>query len=373
MKKLYPLAIALLSTFILASTSQAQTYSGTYTAVRNGNWHVTSGPNVWDPSGEPPVNCVNCNIIINAVVHLNTNVTLSSSSLLTVSGSGNSLVIDNSGGADYASSFNLLLLNDNSSPTNTIKTTNSGVIDATAADNDFDGLFTVYLASTPFTYFKHVGNGPSAYSGTNVANSQPVSTQVMASGSTLTANGTLPITMINFEAAVDKGAANLSWTTLLESNSDHFDIERSMDGVKFDVIGRVAARGNTSTPTNYSFTDGNPGSGTIEYRIHGYDRDSRQAMSPIKAIRTTLIASVNVYPNPATNYVNISIPAVETSAVNIRLIGLSGQLLAEKNVSGAGGTIQTFTVNNYPPGNYLIQVLHADGTKQVSKVLISRN
>jgi len=55
-----------------------------------------------------------------------------------------------------------------------------------------------------------------------------------------------------------------------------------------------------------------------------------------------------------------------------RLFGQSGQLLAERNVTGAGGTIQSFAVSNYPPGNYLIQVTTADGAKQVNKVMISK-
>jgi len=376
MKKLYPLASLLLGSLILTSTSQAQTYSGgTYTAVRNGNWHVTSGPNVWDVSGEPPANCSNCSIVINAVVHLNTSVTLTNASLLSVTGgSGHSkLYIDNSGGADWASSFNILLYNDGSNPVNQIKTSNGGTVDATNADNDYDGVFAVYLASTPYTYFKAVGNGASAYSGTNVAYAQPASTNTLNNGSTVTSTGTLPIILSDFEAAVDNGVVGLNWRTMLESNASYFNIERSADGVKWDVIGTVKAKGNSSTPTNYSFSDGNPGSGTIEYRIHEYDLDGRPMLSNVKAIRTAAIANVSVFPNPATNYVNISIPTSENSPVNMRLIDLAGHLLVEKNVSGAGGTIQTFTVSNYPPGNYLIQVLHADGTKQINKVLIARN
>ena len=376
MKKLYPLVTLLLSTFVLTSASQAQTFSGgTYTAVRNGNWHVTSGANVWDASGEPPANCIKCSIVINAVVHLNVSEILSGGSLLTVTGGGGhaKLVVDNSDGTDWTSSFNVLLYNDGSNPVNSLKTTNGGTVDATSADSTFDGVFAVYLASTPYTYFREVGYGPTAYSGTNVAFAQTVNNKTLNSGSTTTSTGTLPILLTDFYAVVNSGAVDLTWTTMLESNSDHFDIERSSDGTKWDVIGTVAAKGNSSIQTNYSFVDGNPGSGTVEYRVHGYDRDSRPIISMVRVLRTSAIATISVFPNPATNYLNISIPVSEMAGVHIRLIGQTGQVLAEKNVSGAGGTIQTFSVGNYPPGNYLIQVITSDGTKQISKVLISRN
>jgi hypothetical protein len=223
-------------------------------------------------------------------------------------------------------------------------------------------------------YFKQIGNGPSTYSGTTVVNNRDVTTNTMSAGITLTADGTLPITLVDFDAVVDNGSVILSWRTLMESNSDHFDIERSSNGgSNWDVVGKVAAQGNSSIPVSYSFTDANPGSGTFQYRVHGYDKDGRSTLSPIKVVRTTPIANVSVYPNPAKDYVNVSLPASESGMVHIRLISQTGQLLVEKNVTGAGGTVQSFSVSSYPTGNYLVQVISTDGTRQVSKVVISRN
>ncbi|MBN8855774.1 MAG: hypothetical protein BGO55_22635 [Sphingobacteriales bacterium 50-39] len=377
MKKLYPLASLLLSGLILTFGANAQSF--TYTAVRNGNWHTTSGPNVWDPSGEPPTSCSSCKIIINAgvTVTLNTSITLSGGSTLQVGSDGSAaaaLLIPSSGGTDWASSYNIILPNDGSNPTNTMKVVDGiSLVNASPAGT-YDGVLTSFTSGGSTTYFKQLGNSPNGFIGTTVGSNGPAAYGTTLTGpKTLSATGTLPITLVNFDAVVNSGAVDLTWTTMLESNADHFDIERSTDGTKWDVIGKVAAKGNSSIATNYSYTDGNPGSGTIEYRVHGYDKDGRSTVSPVRVVRTTAIASVSVFPNPATNYVNVSIPATEMSTVHIRLIGQSGQMLAEKNLSGAGGTIQTFGVSNYPPGNYLIQVLHSDGTKQISKVLISRN
>src|SRR3569833_2039681 len=138
-------------------------------------------------------------------------------------------------------------------------------VDATAADAQFDGIFTADL-STPVLTFKQIGNGPSAYQGTTVKNTRTVSTQTMASGSNLVASGTLPLGLTDFDAFVSNGAVNLTWNTQYEQNSDHFDIERSSsNGAIWDVIGKVAAQGNASSVTNYNFTDANPGSGTVQY------------------------------------------------------------------------------------------------------------
>lgn len=371
MNKLYPFA-TLLSAILLINSAEAQTY----TAVRNGDWHVPSGVNVWDPSGEPPVNCSGCTITISAgaVVRLNVNLTLTGGSVLNINGAGSKLWLDPSNGADWASSFNVILVNDGSNPSNTLKVTNGGLLDATAADANFDGVFTTFSAS-PTMYFKQIGQGASAYSGSTVANTRNVSTQTMNTGSTLTASGTLPIYITGFDAVPNNGAVDLTWTTQFEQNSDHFDIERSANGgVKWDVAGSIAAKGYSAIAVNYAFTDANPGSGNIQYRIHGYDVDGKPSYSPIKVVRTTPLATVSIFPNPAKDYVNVALPVSEVSSgmISVRLIGQTGQLLAEKRVTGTGGVTLSFPVGSYAPGNYLVQVVTADGSKQVSKVLISR-
>jgi hypothetical protein len=370
MNKLYPLA--LLATSLLIHGAQAQTY----TAERSGNWHVDSGPNVWDVSGEPPTNCSGCTITIKSgvTITMNAHITLSNSSILQVGTDGSSataLVINASGGTDFGTSYNIVLLNDGTS--NKLKM-NDGLsfLNASGAGT-YDGLLSLYA---PNNYYKLLGNAPSGFIGTTVTSNAPAAYGKTLTGpTTLNGTGTLPIGLTDFEAVVNNGAVDLTWITQFEQNSSHFDIERSSNGgAKWDVIGKVAAKGISALPVNYSFTDAGPGSGTIQYRIHGYDLDGKSILSPIQVIRTTPLANITVFPNPAKDYVNVSLPAEEatTGTVSIRLISQSGQLLVERRVTGAGGTIISFPVSSYTPGNYLVQVVTADGARQVSKVLISK-
>jgi hypothetical protein len=380
MKKLYPLS-TLVCAILLTHGAQAQT-GGTYTAVRDGNWHVTSGPNVWDPSGEPPTNCSNCLITINSgvTVTLNAHLVLSNSSTLQMGSTGSNAIatlqIPASGGTDWATGYNIILPNDGSTPANKIFLVRaSDKVNATGSGT-YDGVLTSFITSGVTTYFKQLGEAPSGFVETTVASNSPASYGNSLAGTvTLSANGTLPITLTDFDAAVSGGEVSLTWKTLMEQNSSRFDIERSSNGgTKWEVIGTVAAKGQSITVVNYAFTDGNPGSGTIQYRVHEYDLDGRPSVSDIKVIRLSTLATISIFPNPAKDYVNVSLPVSEATAgaVSIRLIGQSGQVLAEKNVKGAGGTILSFPVSSYAPGNYLVQVVAADGTRQVNKVLITK-
>jgi hypothetical protein len=375
MKKLYTLTLVISCLLFSSLSSSAQYAGGTYTAVTAGNWHTASGPGIWQ-TVEPPQNCVNCLIVLNieGTVTLNTTVTLSDNATLQIGGTGNTtvLTIGNSGASGFATSNSIILANDGTG--NTIQLlTSSSFLNASAAGT-YDGVLTSFTSGGVTSYFKQVGTAPSGFVGNNVASNSNASYGTTLIGvANLGSGGTLPIILANFSAVVDNGAVDLAWTTDLEINSDHFVVQSSTNaGASWDNIGTVTAQGNSAIAVNYSFTDKKPATGTSEYRLEMVDRDGKYAYSPVKAVRIGLMSSISVYPNPATDYVNIALSGDASVSANIRLINLSGQVLMEKNVSNAGGTTVPLTISNFPQGSYLIVVTGSDGTKQVNKILIAK-
>ncbi|WP_346238422.1 hypothetical protein ABDK00_008765 [Niabella insulamsoli] len=68
---------------------------------------------------------------------------------------------------------------------------------------------------------------------------------------------TLPVTMGAMSASLTEGILSVKWTTLSETNNDHFDIEASTDGVEFTKIGSLRSKSNgvnSSGPLNYEFS-----------------------------------------------------------------------------------------------------------------------
>lgn len=375
MKHFYTLTLVLSYLSFSLSTS-AQTYTGgTYTAVTSGNWHNTSG-SIWEPS-EPPQNCNNCLITVNVNgnVDLNINVTLSNGSALMIGGGSNFTVlsIGNSGASSLLSGYNVILANDGSN--STIQLVNSNALISAGGAGTYDGILTSFISGGVTTNFKAIGNAPNGFSGnTTVASNGPATYGTLLGGPvTLSSTGTLPIILANFNAVADNSQVNLTWTTQLEINSSHFVVQSSTNaGASWNNLGTVAAHGNSSTPINYSFTDTKPANGTTEYRLEMVDLNGATAYSTVKAVRIGLATSVSVYPNPASNYVNVVLGGSTTGNVTIRLMNSSGQLLMEKTVSNAAGTTVPLTVSNLPQGNYLIVVVGSDGTQQVNKLLIAK-
>jgi hypothetical protein len=119
--------------------------------------------------------------------------------------------------------------------------------------------------------------------------------------------------------------------------------------------------------------DEQPLSGTNFYRLTEVNLDNSYVYSQVVVVRTTTtLAQISLFPNPATNYVNVSLGGNTASAVTVLLTSAAGQRLAEKQATGGAGTIVTIPVENVASGLYIITVISADGLRESSSVLISR-
>lgn len=196
---------------------------------------------------------------------------------------------------------------------------------------------------------------------------------------TLSATGvaasvTLPIVLTGFSAVLNNDhGVTLDWNTQEEVNFSHFIIERSADGETWVGIGTVEAKGNSEVETAYTYVDEQPLSGNNFYRLTEVNLDNSYVYSQVVVVRTTTIAKLSLFPNPATNYINISLGGNSNSVVTVLLTSASGQRLAEKQATGGAGTIVTFPVQNLAAGMYILTVITADGSRESSPVLVSRS
>lgn len=166
------------------------------------------------------------------------------------------------------------------------------------------------------------------------------------------AGGPLPVRLRSFDAVKQSNAALLSWSTVQESNSSHFDVEHSADGVNFIVIGAVQAVGNTSVKSDYTFIDHNPITGNNYYRLKMVDKDGNYASSDIRLVNFSIknIPAITVYPNPVINEVHIT-NLRETNLIQI--LSMDGKLV--KNVQANQSAIN-IDMSNIAKGVYTIRV-----------------
>ncbi|MBL0016448.1 MAG: DUF3494 domain-containing protein [Bacteroidetes bacterium] len=127
----------------------------------------------------------------------------------------------------------------------------------------------------------------------------------------------LPVALVDFNAEKsDAGTvANLTWKTLTESNSDYFLMERSLDGIKFETIGKQLAAGYSDLMIAYTFMDETPASGNNYYRLQQVDQDGLATYSTVQALTFAQGVSVlSVYPNPFNSTLVLRLDQVEKDA-----------------------------------------------------------
>jgi Secretion system C-terminal sorting domain len=171
--------------------------------------------------------------------------------------------------------------------------------------------------------------------------------------------GTLPVSLATFTASSINNQAVLNWKTSNEVNSSKYVIEKSTTGSKFTAIGEVASKNSTNGAT-YTFTDNATIANAQYYRLKMIDKDGSFTYSTVVSLVGKETSSLKIYPNPVQNIAVVA-HAKAIDATQIIISSINGKQM--KQIAVASGSIQTsFSVENLPLGNYILQVKNSTGT-----------
>lgn len=139
--------------------------------------------------------------------------------------------------------------------------------------------------------------------------------------------GSLPVTLLDFEGRIIQTTAVLSWTTSSEQNNKLFDIQHSTDGIHFTTIGNVNGNGTSNQQHNYEFTDAHPALDYINYyRLLQVDVDGQFNLSKVIALHfESSFVNMALYPNPAHNYLLVSVPA-NGQKLTMKIFDVTGRM-----------------------------------------------
>lgn len=185
---------------------------------------------------------------------------------------------------------------------------------------------------------------------------------------------TLPVTLSAFSVYKSGNNAILDWKTSNELNTDHFEIERSYDGINFTVIGNKQAAGNSSSDVIYQYID--PiiiSSGNIYYRLKTLDIDGKSSYSKIVVLRINggIVKDFTVYPNPFTSNLKMEINSEKEVSVVLRLSSASGQVILNRNIllqKGVNVVVLSSELQNLNPGIHILELI-SDGGKMTQKII----
>lgn len=179
----------------------------------------------------------------------------------------------------------------------------------------------------------------------------------------------LPVTLNYFTAqASTASTVQLTWGTAMESNNDHFTLERSDDGIHYVTIGTLPGKGDYSQPTDYSYTDHSPEQGVNFYRLSQTDRDGKDKVLGIKTV-TLQDVGLRLGPNPAVHVVDVSFN--RGAWREIKLYNCAEQLLQTIPLTARDHQAH-INLLNYRAGTYYLAFVGTTGANNTVRQFVKR-
>lgn len=175
----------------------------------------------------------------------------------------------------------------------------------------------------------------------------------------------LPVNMVSFVAEKINRNVQLRWHVANEVNTDHYDVEQSLNGSVFTKIGTVLSKGGDGNNT-YQFTDANPSYQKNNfYRIKQVDRDGRFTYSVIRLIKFKSETLITVTPNPATNFIKVYTTQMP---LTVHLYDAGGRKMASQIITDGVGE---FDVSRFNRGSYIL-VAESNGVRLETKKIVKQ-
>lgn len=155
----------------------------------------------------------------------------------------------------------------------------------------------------------------------------------------------LPVDLASFKTMTEGKTAVLTWVTTSETNSSHFDIQRSANGINWKTLGTVAAQQDSKNTLIYKYVDKSPRPGNNYYRLKMVDLDRTYAYSSVQATYVNLPIGI-IYPNPVEDRLVITGGESQNKAV-VKIYDAAGKIVLTTQYTHEGIPVEKLGTGIY--------------------------
>jgi hypothetical protein len=171
---------------------------------------------------------------------------------------------------------------------------------------------------------------------------------------TFSGSSLLPINITNFHGTAMTDHNLLNWIIDYAYNVKSIHIERSANGINFEDIGTVTS---SLADKKGAFKDVRPLTNGNYYRLATINMDGSKEYSKVILLTRNDQLLVNVFPNPARDFINVEINTERRGKFKIVLYNTAGQLLFDKQVNTtASSQLIRIPASKFAKGQYHIAV-----------------
>jgi photosystem II stability/assembly factor-like uncharacterized protein len=153
----------------------------------------------------------------------------------------------------------------------------------------------------------------------------------------------LPVNGLNFTGKDAGDHIQLNWQTLQENGLDHFELERSTDGIHFSRITSVWPKGGAG-PNSYIYNDyderqlASQGRSNLQYRLKSVDLNGNSTWSDIVSINLAITGSVTLMGTAFESSLKIRVISDMSQTVTLQMYDMSGKLVLSKSIPVSSGS-----------------------------------
>lgn len=178
--------------------------------------------------------------------------------------------------------------------------------------------------------------------------------------------GPLPVEFLNVSAAKKEAGISIDWSTASETNSNFFDVEKSIDGgLNWNLVSTIKASGNSAVIKKYNAWDTKQVAGLNYYRIKQVDLDGKFKYSYTVLLKATFDnASAAVISNPFNSNIVIDFLSKKNQQVVATLFDVTGKKIAtDKLTIPTGASRKTFEKGStIQKGIYILIIVDENGS-----------
>ena len=151
------------------------------------------------------------------------------------------------------------------------------------------------------------------------------------------------------------------WTSLQEHNLDSYEIQRSIDGINFEVAGFVKANNLTSVQ-QYKFTDNVAAltSKHVFYRVRIVDIEHSMKLTNIVSVKIAdwVNGEMIISPNPSSTNAQLKIKMNKAATGDITVFDAAGKIVLKQQASFLAGnnTVVINDITKLKDGYYTVRL-----------------
>lgn len=162
----------------------------------------------------------------------------------------------------------------------------------------------------------------------------------------------LPVELGDFKVTSDDGEVKVYWFVYEEIDHDRYEIERSVDGENWDLIGSQNGEMEYGNSKSYEFNDHVSIAGTYYYRLKMVSNFGEVEYSDVRAISHEVAStSIKAYPNPMIDQFCVNINENEFIEDLMVLDPMGKVLYYEKKMD----EVKCISLPGLNPGSYFLQ------------------